>query len=273
MQDITLPSVVKFEAGKTATTGKLIVEPLYPGYGTTIGNALRRVLLSSLPGAAVTAVKIAHASHEFSALPKVQEDILQIIMNLKQLRLRVYSEEPVKLHLTAKGEKVVTAKDIEKNSDVEIADENLTIATLTAKDATLEMDIWVTRGRGYQMTEAGDSGVRETGIIAVDSFFSPVRRVSFTVESARVGQMTNFDRLVMNIETDATISAEDAVKDATLILVQQFGAIGHVNEHADAGVVAAEPQATVAKDEAEVATEEVASEEPKRKSSKKKSAA
>ncbi|PJE75806.1 DNA-directed RNA polymerase subunit alpha [Candidatus Uhrbacteria bacterium CG10_big_fil_rev_8_21_14_0_10_48_11] len=230
MLDINLPSVVTFEAGETSTGGRLIVEPLYPGYGTTVGNALRRVLLSSLPGAAVTAVKIAGAPHEFAALPKVAEDMLQIIMNLKELRMRVFSDEPIKLHLAAKGEKAVTAKDIDKNSDVEIVNPELTIATLTAKDAAIEMDIWVAKGRGYQMTETGDAAGREIGTIAVDSFFSPVRRVSFIVESARVGQMINYDRLLMNIETDATLTPEEAVKDATKVLVAQFAAVGKVNE-------------------------------------------
>src|SRR3990167_9176433 len=141
MESILLPTKIEFQQGPDAYRGRAIIEPLYPGYGTTLGNSLRRVLLSSIPGAAVTAVKIQNAPHEFTTLPKVQEDVLQIILNLKQLRVKVFSDEPVRLRLAAKGECRVTAADIEKDSNVIIVNPDLLIATLTARNAELEMDI------------------------------------------------------------------------------------------------------------------------------------
>ncbi len=221
MENILLPKV-EFTRGAKAHEGTVVVEPLFPGYGTTIGNALRRILLSSLPGAAVTAVKIHNTPHEFTTIPKVKEDVLEIILNLKKLRLKVHQDEPIKLHLKVKGEKVITAKDIDKDSAVEITNPELLIATLTGRDAELEMDITVQRGRGFVPTEAREKQRGDIGTIAVDALFSPVRRVAFRVEGARVGQMTNFDRLLLDIETDGTISVTDAVNDATKILMDHF---------------------------------------------------
>ncbi|MFA7286972.1 MAG: DNA-directed RNA polymerase subunit alpha [Patescibacteria group bacterium] len=227
MERIPLPSTIRFEAGAEKGIGKLVVEPLYPGFGTTVGNALHRILLSSLPSAAVIAIRIAGAPHEFTALPKVQEDLLQIIMNVKQLRLKLFNDEVVKVELHAKGQKQVTAGDITANSSIEIANPELVLATLTSKDAALDMELWVQQGRGYDIGDSyGDALPREAGIITVDAFYSPVRRVSFTVERARVGQMTNFDKLVMTIETDNTISGEEAVKASAKILVDHFAHIG-----------------------------------------------
>lgn len=225
MEQISLPSKIDFQAGTDAQTGTLVIEPLYPGYGTTIGNALRRILLSSLPGAAVTAVKIQNAPHEFTTLPKIQEDVLQIILNLKQLRVKVFSDEPVKLHLATKGERRVTAADIEKDSNVEIVNTDLLIATLTARNAELEMDIWVSQGRGYVPTEAREKEKMEIGTIAIDSFFSPIRQVTFRVEPARVGQMTNYDKLIMNISTDGTLTVAEAVLAADQLLVNHLTCI------------------------------------------------
>lgn len=264
MEHIPLPKV-EYTPGETARLGVLTLEPLFPGYGTTFGNALRRILLSSLPGAAVTAVKIHNTSHEFTTIPKVQEDILEIILNLKKLRLKLHGDEPVKLHLKAKGEKVVTAADIDKESQVEIANRDLVIATLTGRDAELEMDITVTRGRGFVPTESKEKQKGEIGTIAMDALFSPVRRVAFRVEGARVGQMTNFDRLVMDIETDGTISPADAVADSTKILVDHFSLLETLAS-TKSEVVEAD------REKSEDTSEEAEEEAPKKKRAAKKKA-
>lgn len=222
MEEILLPSKIDLIPGQDDFSATLVVEPCYYGYGTTLGNALRRVLLSSLPGAAVTAVKIDGASHEFSALNGVKEDVLEIILNLKELRLKVYSSEPVRLTLSAKGEKKVTGADIDPNSDVEIANPDLLIATLTDKKSEFNMEIIVEPGRGYVPVEERDNEKPELGTIAVDAVFSPVREVGYRVENARVGDVTNYDKLVMEIETDGTITPKEAVSQAVNILLNHF---------------------------------------------------
>lgn len=216
---ILLPSKIRFARGERPHEGVLTVEPCAQGYGTTIGNALRRVLLSSLSGAAVSAVKVKGAEHEFSTIPHVKEDMLEIILNLKALRLKLYSEEPVKLHLSAKGEKKVTAAHFTKDAQVEIVNADLPIATLTDASASLEMDVWVSKGRGYRTTEERGKEKGELGMIAVDALFSPVLNVSYKVEATRVGEKTDFDKLVLRIETDGTMDPLEATTQAVAILV------------------------------------------------------
>lgn len=224
MEDIFLPSKVEFkEDEKDKNRVVLTVEPCHPGYGTTLGNALRRVMLSSLPGAAVTAVKIKGVSHEFSTLPGVKEDVVEIILNLKKLRLKILvGEEPVILVLKVKGEKKVKAKDIEKNPVVEIANPDLEIATLTSKEAELEMKIWVEKGRGYVPTEERKLENLELDVIAVDSIFTPIKKVGLQVENVRVGERTDYDKLILDIETDGTLTPSGAVEQAAKILIKQF---------------------------------------------------
>jgi len=222
MEDILLPSKIELIPGDDARKATLVVEPCWHGYGTTLGNALRRVMLSSLPGAAVTAVKIKGGSHEFQALPGVQEDVLELTLNLKSLRLRMYTDEPVRLTLSVKGDRVVTAADIETTSDVEIVNKDLHIATLTDKKAELEMEIFVGRGRGYEPVEARVNEKNELGVISIDSVFSPVREVGFKVENVRVGQITNFDKLIMTIETDGSILPEEALNSSLRVLLDHF---------------------------------------------------
>ncbi|RMD50574.1 DNA-directed RNA polymerase subunit alpha [Candidatus Parcubacteria bacterium] len=222
MENILLPSKMTFSPGSQENESILIIEPLYHGYGTTVGNALRRVLLSSLEGAAVTAMKIQGVQHEFSAIKGVKEDGLEIVLNLKKIRMRVYSNEPVVLHLEANGKKEVTAGDFEANADVEIINKDLKIATLTSDDAKLNMDITVQKGRGYWPTEERDTTGADIGTIAIDAIFSPILSVGLKVEDTRVGEITNYDKLIMNIVTDGTITAEDAVKQATKIIQSQF---------------------------------------------------
>jgi len=221
MEKLLLPSKISFEEAGPSK-GILTVEPCYFGYGTTLGNALRRVLLSSLPGAAVTAAKIKGVDQEFSAITNVKEDALCICLNLKNLRMKVFSDEPVKLVLKAKGQKVVTAADFEKNSDVEIINTDLEIATLTDKKAELEMEVTVSQGRGYIPTEERDKEDVEIGTILVDAVFTPVQKVGYQVVPTRVGDITNYDKLMMDIETDGTVTPEEAVKQAANILIEHF---------------------------------------------------
>jgi DNA-directed RNA polymerase subunit alpha len=207
------------EEGNKAT---FIIEPLHSGYGMTLGNSLRRVILSSLGGAAVTAVKIDSVSHEFSTIDGVKEDVVEIILNLKKLRFRVFSDEPQFLVLTANGKGEVTASSIKGNSDVEIVNPDQLIATLDNAKVRLGMEIKVEKGRGYVPVENRESEKLEVGMIAVDALYSPVQRVRYSVENTRVGQMTDLDRLVMEIETDGTVSPQEAIQQAAEILVEHF---------------------------------------------------
>lgn len=225
MEKLFLPSSFKIEETGKPNEARIIIEPCYHGYGTTLGNALRRVLLSSLSGAAATAVKIRGAAHEFTTIEHIKEDIVEIILNLKQLRLRVFSAEPVKLFLNAAGEGEVTAAQIQITSDVEIVNSDLHLATLTHKDAKLEMEIMVSQGRGYVPLEEQDRKKLELGMIAVDSIFSPVLNVGDKVEFVRVGGITNFEKLILTIETDGTIMPVNALIQAAEILLGHFNLI------------------------------------------------
>lgn len=223
MEELLLPSKIEvIPDAANPNKATLVVEPCYYGYGLTVGNALRRVLLSSLPGAAVTAVKIDGAPHEFSTLSGVKEDVLELVLNLKALRLRMWTDEPVRLKLSVKGQREVTAADIETTSDVEIINQDLHIATLTAKDAALEMEIFVARGRGYVPVEEQVKERREIGLIAVDAMYSPVKEVGYRRENTRVGKITNYDKLVMDVETDGTVTPEEAVDQSVRILIDHF---------------------------------------------------
>ena len=224
MKHISLPKkfiVEETEKGKKAI---VTIEPCFPGYGLTLGNALRRFLLSSLPGGAVTAIKIEGVGHEFSTLDNVAEDVVEIILNLKQLRVRVHSDEPVVLNLNAKGEGKVTGGDIESSSDAEIINKDQVIATLTNKEAKLNMEITVAKGIGYVPSEEQkDSKEKgEIGVILIDSIFTPVLNVGLDVSATRVGQKVDYDKIVLNIETDGTITPEEAVQKAAEVLANQF---------------------------------------------------
>lgn len=225
MQNIALPKKIEFSPGSDPLEGIVTVEPLFPGYGMTLGNALRRVLLSSLPGAAVVGVKISGASHEFMALPKIKEDVLEIILNLKQLRFKIHTTEEVRLTLKAKGKKTVTAANIDKDSQVEIKNTDLVLAHLTDSTAQLEMEIVVSEGRGYRMVESSKKENKEVNYIEIDSIFSPVILVSIDVENTRVGKMTNWDKLVLKVKTDGTVSAQEAFQEAVQILVNQYNSL------------------------------------------------
>jgi len=200
----------------------LVLEPLYPGYGVTIGNAMRRVLLSSMPGAAVTAVKIKFVDHEFSTIPNVKEDVIQIILNLKQLRLKSFSSEPVKVSIKVKGEKVVTAADIKETDQVQVINKDLHIATLDNKSAELDMELTVEQGRGYVPVEARENQKQEVGVMAIDAIYTPVKSVHFDVSNVRVGQRTDFDKLEIVMETDGGLTGQEAMDIAAHILVDHF---------------------------------------------------
>lgn len=218
-----MPTTINIEVDKKdPKKGTLTIEPLYPGYGPTVGNSLRRVLLSSLPGAAIFAFKIKGVKHEFSTIPYVKEDVVDISLNLKRVNLKCFSDEPVKLEIEAKGEKVVTAGDISANSDIEIANPELPILTLTDKAASVEVSLWVKRGRGYEPVESRVGEELEVNAIAIDAIFTPVRQVGYQVDNVRVGGRTDYDKVIMQIETNGTITIEDAVRDVSGILAEHF---------------------------------------------------
>lgn len=198
------------------------IEALYPGYGTTIANAFRRVLLSSLPGAAVTKMKIKGVQHEFSTIPGVLEDVITIMLNLKQLRFKVFSQEPQKATLKVKGEKTIKGSDFKIPTQVELINKDCHIATLTDKKADLEMEIQIERGLGYEPVERRKKEKLEIGTVAIDAIFTPVRRVSYQIENMRVGERTDFDKLKLEIETDGTLTPEEAFSRASEIIINHF---------------------------------------------------
>ena len=205
--------------------GIVEIHGCYPGYGATLGNALRRVLLSSLPGAAVTAVRIKGVEHEFTTLPGVMEDVVQILLHLKRVRFRMHTDEPLRLTLKAKGEKEVFAKDIQCPSDIEVTTPDQLIATLTDKKAELEMELEVRKGLGYVPVEQQEQEEKKIGLIAVDAVYTPVRRVNFSVENMRVGKRTDYEKIALEIETDGSVTPQEAFLKATEILKEQFSAL------------------------------------------------
>ena len=201
------------------------VEALYPGYGVTIGNALRRVLLSSLQGAAVTEVKIKGVPHEFSTIPGVLEDTLMILLNIKNLRFKIHEGENAKIELKSKGEGPVTGKDFKCPSQVELVNPDIHIATITDKKTELEITLNVERGIGYVQKDQFKKGKAEIGAIAIDAIYTPIKNVNFAVENMRVGDRTDFDKLSLEIETDGTITPEEAFFEACDILLKHFNII------------------------------------------------
>ena len=220
-----------------STRSRFVIEPLEPGFGYTVGNSLRRTLLSSIPGAAISSVRIEGVLHEFSTVPKVTEDVTDIILNLKELVIRSDVEEPVTMYLKAKGPGEVTAGDVSPPAGVEILNPDLHIATI-GKSGSLEMEMVVERGVGYRMADKNKKPRDPIGVIPVDSIFSPVRKVSYSVENTRVEQMTDRDKLILDVETDGSVTPREAVASAggTLLeLVQLF------SELADAASVTVGP--------------------------------
>lgn len=225
MNNIALAQKIEFKKGKKENNELVIIESLFPGYGATIGNALRRILLSSLPGSAIVGVKIKGANHEFMALPNIKEDVLSIVLNLKQLRLKVHSEGIVRLELNVSGKKAVTAGDITKNAEVEIVNKDLVLANITDKASNLKMDIFASQGLGYETVESREQHNGEIGYIEIDSIFSPVIAVGINIENVRVGKMTNWDKLVLDITTDGILTPREAFEQSVKILINQFSAL------------------------------------------------
>ena len=218
MTDLHIPEI-RVEA-EEADYARIVAEPLGVGFGTTLGNALRRVMLSSLPGAAITSVRVEGVEHEFSTLDHMQEDITEFLLNLKEVRLRAFADRPARLFLEASGDGVVTAGDIQSTADYEVVNPELKLATLDHKDASLVVDLNVESGRGYVPATVAEG--LPIGVIPVDAIFTPVRRVNYHVAHTRVGQDTNFDRLEMEVWTDGTITGPEAVSLAAEILREQL---------------------------------------------------
>lgn len=276
MNNIALPKKLSFLQTEDKNRAQAILEPLAPGYGTTVGNALRRVLLASLPGAAVIGAKIEGATHEFMALPNIKEDILEIILNLKKIRLHLdEGVDEARLELKAFGEKVVTAADITKQAGVEITNPESVIAHLTDMGGKLNMEIFVRRGVGYETIESREEKKNELGFIDVDSIYSPVYTVGLDVENVRVGKMVNWEKLILDIETDGTITPEEAFKASANILIEQLNAVVALGEQPaemPESEVVATAEETIEETEVETpVTEEVVEEEaPKKKVKKEK---
>jgi DNA-directed RNA polymerase subunit alpha len=220
---IHTPGLVRVD-DHTATTATFVVEPLHSGYGMTLGNSLRRVLLSSIAGAAVTSFKIEGVTHEFTTVKGVKEDVVDIMLNLKGVRFRVFSDEPQTLRINKNGKGIVKAKDIQTNADVEIVNPDHVIATIDEAKASLTMDLVVETGRGYRTVEEG-TAKKASDHVAVDAIFTPVLRVRYKVENTRVGQMTDLDKLLITVETDGSITPRDAFEEAAAILVNQYTAL------------------------------------------------
>lgn len=264
MQTINSPEQPKYtELAKNH--GKFEILGCYPGYGTTLGNALRRVVLSSLAGAAVRSVKIKGVSHEFSTIEGVMEDVVQIILNLKQIRFKMHGEENevVKVTLKSKGEGVVTAASIKTPSNVEVVNPDQVIATVTDKKTELEMEIEVDRGLGYVPVESRErDDEREIGVIAIDAIYTPVKRVNYEVENMRVGKRTDYDKITLEIVTDGSVTPVEAFEKSVSILVGQFSSLTQVEKEGKEAEASAAPEAE--------AGEEVVEKKAKKVTKKKK---
>ena len=221
MIEIEKPRIECIETPTDSSYGKFIVEPLERGYGTTLGNSLRRVLLSSLPGTAVTSIKIAGVQHEFSVIPGVKEDVTEIVLNVKNIIARLHCDEPKTVYIEMNGECEVTAGDIKADGEVEILNPEQHIATL-GPDGSLSMELTINHGRGYVSAEKNKPAQPVIGVIPVDSIYTPVLKVNYTVENTRVGNQTDFDKLTIEVWTDKTITAKDAISLGAKILCDHF---------------------------------------------------
>lgn len=227
------PRIEIVETSEDNTYGKFVVEPLERGFGTTLGNSMRRVLLSSLPGAAVSSIKFQDVLHEFSTIPGVLEDVPEIILNVKDIAAKIYSDEPVTLRLEAKGSQVVTAGDIITGPDVEILNKDLYIATIN-EDGELYMELEMIKGRGYNVAERNKREGQPVGVIPVDSSFTPVKKVNFLVENTRVEQITDYDKLTLEVWTNGTMKPDEATSLGAKTLTEHLdlfiGLTDHVND-------------------------------------------
>ena len=244
MFDFERPNIEVVEISEDKKYGKFVVEPLERGYGITLGNSLRRIMLSSLPGAAVTHVKIEGVQHEFSSIPGVKEDVTEIIMNIKSLAIKNHSEsnEVKTAIIDFTGEGVVKASDIQVDSDIEIMNPDVTIATLCGKDAKLFMELSINKGRGYISADKNKHDDLPIGVLAVDSIYTPVERVNMTVENTRVGQVTDYDKLTLDVYTDGTLVPDEAVSLAAKVLSEHLNLFIDLSESAKAAEVMVEKE-------------------------------
>ncbi|AOZ97062.1 DNA-directed RNA polymerase subunit alpha [Butyrivibrio hungatei DSM 14810] len=244
MFDFERPNIEVAEISDDKKYGKFVVEPLERGYGITLGNSLRRIMLSSLPGAAVSQVKIEGVLHEFSSIPGVKEDVTEIIMNIKNLSIRNSSDtnEPKTAYIEFNGEGVVRASDIQVDQDIEIMNPDQVIATLSGKDAKLYMELTITKGRGYVSSDKNKSADLPIGVIAIDSIYTPVERVNVTVENTRVGQVTDFDKLTLDVHTNGTLAPDEAVSLAAKVLSEHLSLFIDLSENAKTAEVMVEKE-------------------------------
>ena len=236
MFDFEKPNIEIVEISEDKKYGKFVVEPLERGYGTTLGNSLRRIMLSSLPGAAVSQVKIEGVLHEFTSIPGVKEDVTEIIMNLKSLSIKNNSEtnEPKVAYIEFSGEGVVTAADIHADADIEILNPDLVIATLNGgADSKLYMELTITKGRGYVSADKNKNDELPIGVIAVDSIYTPVERVNLSIQNTRVGQITDYDKLTLDVYTNGTLAPDEAVSLAAKVLSEHLSLFIDLSEIAD----------------------------------------
>lgn len=230
MIEIEKPKIEILELSEDGSYGKFVVEPLERGYGTTLGNSLRRVLLSSLPGAAVSSIKIQGVLHEFSTIPGVLEDVPEIILNIKDIAAKVYSEEPVTLTIDVKGPQVLTAGDIITGLDVDIINKDHHIATIN-EEGRLYMEMELTKGRGYVSSEKNKKEDQSIGTIPIDSIYTPAKKVNFNIENTRVGQITDYDKLVLEVWTDGTMAADEATSLGAKIITEHLNLFIGLTEH------------------------------------------
>jgi DNA-directed RNA polymerase subunit alpha len=241
MLEIEKPKIETIELDNAAKYGKFVVEPLERGYGTTLGNSLRRILLSSLPGAAVTSIQIDGVLHEFSTVEGVEEDVASIILNIKKLALKIYSDEEKVIEIDVKGDGTVTAADITHDSDVEILNPDLYIATI-AKDGHLRMRMYANRGRGYARADQNKREDLPIGVIPIDSIYTPVSRVNFQVENTRVGQLANFDKLTLDVWTDGSIGPKEAIALGAKIFTEHLNIFVGLTDEAQTAEIMVEKE-------------------------------
>ena len=244
MFDFERPNIEVAEISEDHQYGKFVVEPLERGYGTTLGNSLRRIMLSSLPGTAVSQIKIEGVLHEFSSIPGVKEDVTEIVMNIKSLASRNNSmnDEPKTAYIEFNGEGVVHASDIQVDQDLEIMNPDLVIATLSGRDAKLYMELIITNGRGYVGADRNKTDDLPIGVIAVDSIYTPVERVNISVENTRVGQGSDFDKLTMDVFTNGTLAPDEAVSLAAKVLSEHLSLFINLSENAKTAEVMVEKE-------------------------------
>ena len=244
MFDFERPNIEVEQISEDKKYGKFVVEPLERGYGITLGNSLRRIMLSSLPGAAVSQIKIEGVLHEFSSIPGVKEDVTEIIMNIKSLAIKNSSDtnEPKTAYIEYEGEGVVRASDIHVDQDIEIMNPDQVIATLSGKDTKLYMELTITKGRGYVSSDKNKSEELPIGVIAIDSIYTPVERVNVTIENTRVGQITDYDKLTLDVNTNGTLAPDEAVSLAAKVLSEHLNLFIDLSENGSNAVVMVEKE-------------------------------